>query len=368
MDMPYSEKTKIALRQWLFITILWTLAGLPIAAYDHLLTAFYYVDRTPDYRLSGSILANIGGGLVAGIFALPIYLFFLKDHSRRLPFWASLILNTLFFVLSIGLISLLITIAYQSIATRQAPWFADIWPRIWRVFSVAFLLRIELIWFFIASLTVFMIQVGEKYGQGGLVDVLLGRYHHPKQDYRIFMFLDVKSSTTIAERLGNIHYFNFINDFFADITDAIVNSKGKIYQYVGDEVVVSWSLKAGREGNNCIRCFFEAEQAIAERGTYYRKRYGFYPEFKAGYHFGRATIGEIGLIKKDIVFSGDVLNTTARIQSLCNEYQAKILLSHDLLEQLPLGDVYFHKSVGHIQLRGKTEKIEIYKLTDAPFP
>ena len=49
-------------------------------------------------------------------------------------------------------------------------------------------------------------------------------------------------------------------------------------------------------------------------------QYGVVPEFKAGFHVGFATVGEIGVLKKIIAFSGDVLNTTSRIQSNCNKF------------------------------------------------
>jgi len=58
------------------------------------------------------------------------------------------------------------------------------------------------------------------------------------------MFVDLLSSTTIAEALGNEKYHNLLHDFYADITNPIIYNKGKIYQYVGDEVIVSWRLPA----------------------------------------------------------------------------------------------------------------------------
>jgi adenylate cyclase len=54
------------------------------------------------------------------------------------------------------------------------------------------------------------------------------------------MFVDLLSSTTIAEALGNEKYHNLLHDFYADITNPIIYNKGEIYQYVGDEVIVSW--------------------------------------------------------------------------------------------------------------------------------
>ena len=70
------------------------------------------------------------------------------------------------------------------------------------------------------------------------------------------MFLDMKSSTTIAESLGHVKYFEMLKEYYSDLSDPIIKYSGEIYQYVGDEIVVSWKLKNGLQNNNCIQCFF----------------------------------------------------------------------------------------------------------------
>jgi adenylate cyclase len=73
------------------------------------------------------------------------------------------------------------------------------------------------------------------------------------------------------------------------------------------------------------------------------------------------TTGEIGVIKKDIVYSGDVMNTTSRIQAVCNKFRVNILMSKYLLDQMRLpSDLYPLKRVGVIELKGKREKVELF--------
>ena len=87
------------------------------------------------------------------------------------------------------------------------------------------------------------------------------------------------------------------------------------------------------------------------------------PKFKAGLHYGPVIAGEMGIIKREIVYSGDVLNTASRIQSLCNEMKTDILISKHLIDQV---DTMFmakkKKSLGIIDLRGKQEKVELVTL------
>ena len=76
-------------------------------------------------------------------------------------------------------------------------------------------------------------------------------------------------------------------------------------------------------------------------------------------------VGEIGILKKEITFSGDVLNTTARIQGLCNEYGVDLLISEDLYSKLNLSNNYEMRRIGACELRGKDEKVELMTITDS---
>jgi len=188
--------------------------------------------------------------------------------------------------------------------------------------------------------------------------------HGFKEVTRIFMFLDIKSSTTIAENLGHLRYFELLNDFFSDIAGPISKNKGHIYQYVGDEVVISWSLESGIENNNCINCFFEIIHTINNLNNNYLQKFSIIPEFKAGLHFGKVSTGTIGTLKKEIIYTGDVLNTASRIEGLCNQYDVNLLLSEDLLKQLTLGNNFKPQKIGEINLRGRNANITLFTVTN----
>jgi adenylate cyclase len=153
-----------------------------------------------------------------------------------------------------------------------------------------------------------------------------------------------------------------LREYYSDLSDPIINYSGEVYQYVGDEIIVSWKLKNGLLLNSCIQCFFSMKEALKKQAGKYNERFGLIPEFKAGFHFGKVTTGEIGVIKKEIIFTGDVLNTTARIQGLCNTYNVDILFSADLKKMLNLDSRFQIKSLGENELRGRDEKIELFTI------
>jgi len=210
--------------------------------------------------------------------------------------------------------------------------------------------------------SLFYFEISENIGPSMMTNYLTGRYHQPKEEKRIFMFLDMKSSTTIAEKLGHITYFELLNIYYQDLSKAIVEYEGEIYQYVGDEVIVSWPVGKGIQNHNCIRCFLGMKADLKNRSSYYLEHFEFQPEFKAGLHCGDVTTGEIGALKKEIIFTGDTLNATARIQSLCNAHEVDILISEDLIQQLPADTEIQFQSMGQCELRGRKENMELFTL------
>ena len=206
--------------------------------------------------------------------------------------------------------------------------------------------------------------ISENLGHSVLTNFFTGKYHTPREENRIFMFLDMKSSTSVAEHLGHIRYFELLSEYYSDLSNAIINHLGEVYQYIGDEVVISWKYRAGLKNNNCIKCFFAMQKDLEKRKGFYMKKFGLTPSFKAGMHVGEVTTGEIGALKKEIFFTGDVLNATSRIQGLCNQHNADFLASGDLIGQLHPDGRFEFKSLGLTRLKGRSEPIDLYAVKE----
>jgi adenylate cyclase len=196
-------------------------------------------------------------------------------------------------------------------------------------------------------------QVSSFLGEGIWLKYLKGMYRKPLEEERIFMFLDIESSTTLAEKLGNLRYSNLLRDFFSDLSEPVLETHGEIYQFVGDEAIITWPMARGIQQAGCLRCFYRIEETILERQTYYLHTYGIVPRFKAGLHGGKVVANRVGELKSEMVYHGDVLNTASRIQEQCNRYGYRILLSDTLAALLSVSGNFLFQSLGNIQLRGK---------------
>ncbi|MEL7222143.1 MAG: adenylate/guanylate cyclase domain-containing protein, partial [Bacteroidota bacterium] len=196
--------------------------------------------------------------------------------------------------------------------------------------------------------------ITQYFGPKVMINLVLGKYFRPFEEYRIFMFLDMRDSTTIAEQLGTIQYSHFIQDCFRDFTQVILKYQPEVYQYVGDEVVLTWLPEKGLPDFNCLHACFYFNEILAAKEEYYMDEYGVLPTFKAGAHIGRVRVAEIGTVRRDIAYHGDVMNTTARIQSQCNKLGYMLLISEELWKELPRKTELFQLNrIDQVDLKGK---------------
>ncbi len=312
----------------------------------------FYPHTLVEYAEAGIISILIG--LLLGILEEFVFknlfqkISFLTVSTIRALLYSFLISVVLSFVLSIE-ISFIEQISYKDAVIQyiKSPMFQ----------------RDFLYSFFFIILILFIFQIILLIGRANFFRLILGLYHRPREISRIFMFVDLKGSTTIAEKLTNKAFSSLIQDYFYDVSDAIMMFGGEIYQYVGDEIIVVWPIR--KKNLNCIRSFFKMVEIIERKRDGYLSKYGLVPEFKAGIHVGKVILTSVGKQKKEIVYHGDVLNTTSRIEGKCNELKQSLLMSEDMLNYLDLGNEFIVEKKDEIELRGKAHKLSLYGVRSA---
>lgn len=282
---------------------------------------------------------------------------------KNLAFFQKIVLKTLLYVVVVLFLLLIVSFSINSVNMKLSPFDPRVLETIAAFFLSFTLLSIVIFIGFMIGVTLFFSEIVDYLGLDVVSSFFNGKYAKSVEEDRIFMFLDMKGSTTIAEKLGHKQHYRLINDYYADMTDAIINTKGSIYQYVGDEIVIFWSVKEGLEENNCVRCFYLIKERVEARSARYLEKYQVVPEFKAGVHLGKVTRGQVGRIKRELLFTGDVLNTTARIQSLCNELKADFLTSGELKNRIA-STPYAFEDKGSFELKGRNQEISLFEVRD----
>lgn len=361
MRGQFFERFRSPLRKIFWITVAWTVIAL--IQFSMSLSTLLQLDVDLTGRdIWVPIRASSMIGVLAGLFGGSGIVFLWEKWLRTKPYGWTLLHIFFSYIVIYSVVSVPAAIHYEA-GSRGLSSFD---PAVWEiaVFQNVFApasLPPFIYWLLVVVGTLIVLQVNDKYGPGVFRAFLMGKYFQPRREERVFMFLDLRSSTTIAEQLGETVYFHFLRDVIRMATRGILKHRGEVYQYVGDEIVVSWPLDQGLQSANCLQCFFEIKQDLQEQASYFKAKYGVQPVFKAGLHYGHVMAGEIGVVKRDIAFSGDVLNTTARIQSKCNELGVDVLLSKYLADRLPEANNPYHtKEMGEVELRGKESKIALF--------
>jgi adenylate cyclase len=298
-------------------------------------------------------------GLI-GFFITGIHIFFLKPAFNHQPVWLSGLIKlsltvVLFFLITFFLLMIYYVFMYNgSFKDYLESFFTKIVET--RTFFI-FILDMGLM----TLLSIILLEVTDKYGPGTFWSIVTGEYHKPKVQDRIFIFLDINESTSIAEKLGHEKYFRMLRKFFADITIPVMANDGEIYQYVGDEIVITWANTPSNKLKSLkfIRNTFYLIERFSKQ---YQKRFGKTPSFKAGVHAGEVTAGFIGLIKKDLIYSGDTINTAARIRSMCHDLEESFILSEDFMHDFHTPHGYHIEEIGKIELKGRQEPTKLYSL------
>src|ERR1700730_13216919 len=183
------------------------------------------------------------------------------------------------------------------------PLHSGFWTSI--AYSVAFVILANLV-----------IGIANIIGPRAFLNFITGRYHSPVEEGRFVLFVDIAGSTGLAERLGGVAIHRLLDRTFRLLTLAVVDHRGEVLNYVGDEVIVTWRENSGAIDCRPLRCFMAMREALALAASQFEREFGSVPRIRGSLHFGPVIVGEIGDVKRAIVFNGDVMNTAARLEEL----------------------------------------------------
>lgn len=348
-----NKRTTLKFRQLAVVAIAWVIAGLMMSYYDYLVLRSVGQTIQGEYHFNGlAIAVNAGTGLVGALLGGSFLVFYVNEKFRDKPYWYTVFSIAFFFLFVVMVIS---SIKYFLLSGKNEYSYLSISEIVFNIDSGK--LKNIITWFVVVCLTQLLLQMNSRMGGSYFGSLFHGRYNIPREERKVFMFLDLNSSTTIAESLGDERYHELLRDFFADIANPILESSGNIYQYVGDEVVVVWDYDDGIRQSRCVNCFFEIKRQVEANRGRYLKKYGLVPTFKAGFHSGKVIAGQVGTLRREITYSGDVLNTTSRMLGMCKEFGVEVITSRILLSELCLDKTFEVLQLGSLRLRGKEQEI-----------
>jgi adenylate cyclase len=216
---------------------------------------------------------------------------------------------------------------------------------------------------FVFGITV--IRIRQLLGRRVFSSLLTGRYRHPIEEERVFLFLDVVGSSAYARQFGDLKAQAFLGAVFAALAQHVRRHNGEIDDYVGDCAIVTWAMKEGIEEARCVRCLYDMLDEIDRDCDWWLAQFGLVPQLSAALHGGSIVTAEIGVFHHKITYFGDVVNTTSRIEGLCKALKQPHLVSSDLLQRLVLPPDVVAEPQGEHIVKGRKEPVGVFALRRA---
>ena len=343
----------------LLIALCWIIIDLCIFIFQMKSGVFTFKYADPGSNTYKAIFLRELNVLLLSLIIGYLLVSLLRNFLRNSSLWFNLLVKTLVLVAVAVIMSFFIYMSYETLINHRAPG-KSINKFMENTFRPDWFIPKMLEWVLLFIFTQLAIEINEKYSPGVFFDIMVGRYLLPKEEERIIIFIDLTDSTPIAEKLGSKEYFQFIRDFIFCISAGIMEHNGRVYQYVGDEIVAWWP-SSKINAKKVVSSLLDSRKVLNKNSEIFKMAYGIIPEYKAGIHSGKVTIGQVGISKKELVMSGDTINTAARIRSACTELHQKFLVSKDFIDLAGL-ETWQSESMGLIDMKGKNEELELFAL------
>ena len=196
----------------MFITIIWVIAGALVELHNAVnydpASGKHFVYFIFGKNAAEHLLITAIGPFIGGILGGSFIIFYQREKLRGKTYGQKLLIHSLLYIL---FVSICITMVGIIGAFNNSTGGSFLEKFYGDVFSLR-VLRLLVAWYIIIIMTIFLMDVSEKYGRGTLKRLLMGKYYSPGKEERIFMFLDLKGSTTIAEKIGDELYFKMLRN------------------------------------------------------------------------------------------------------------------------------------------------------------
>ncbi|MEM7443875.1 MAG: adenylate/guanylate cyclase domain-containing protein [Pseudomonadota bacterium] len=209
----------------------------------------------------------------------------------------------------------------------------------------------------IVALCALVIEVMHIIGPRVLGNLLIGRYQSPLEEERVFLFVDLAGSTEMAQKLGDVAFQGLLSRFFFDIGETVLEAGGEIHAYIGDEVIVTWPRQP--TDARPVVCFFAIQDLLARQRRSYRNAFGVEPVVRGALHGGPTVMAACGDAKRAIVYFGDTLNTTARLEGEAKRLDRSLVATADFAMLLELPNGIEIEQLGPVSLRGRDGETDL---------
>ena len=184
--------------------------------------------------------------------------------------------------------------------------------------------------------------------------------------YITILFSDVRSFTEISEPMTPQEVFKFLNSYLARMQPSIQKNGGFVDKFIGDAIMALFELESKQDSAySAIQAAIGMQNALVIYNKH--RRSVSYPPIETGIgiHSGDVMIGTVGSNERmEFTAIGNAVNVSSRLEGLTKFYGAKIIASRETMDLLPDRDMFKHRILDWLRVKGKTQPIEIYEILE----
>jgi class 3 adenylate cyclase/HAMP domain-containing protein len=209
-------------------------------------------------------------------------------------------------------------------------------------------------------------QIFQKYVPGEIIDEVLhadsGKLLVGKKQTATILFSDIRSFTTISERLTAEQLINSLNTYFNVMVGIIIKHRGTIDKFIGDAIMAIYGAPVQHE-DDPLEAVRTALEMVGSLGDFNRRqvRIGM-PVFNIGIglNTGEVVVGNIGSQQKlDYTCIGDAVNLASRLEGLTKMYGVPVIISQ--YTRVQAGEEISVRELDSVRVKGKKEPVKIYE-------
>ncbi len=195
----------------------------------------------------------------------------------------------------------------------------------------------------------------------------------PQELTATVLFMDIRSFTSISEKMPARDLLNWLNNYLEAMTDCIMDHGGVVDKYIGDAIMAVFGVpfchseyaEIQQDALNAVAACIAMHEKLHEINQQLRIDHKPLIKFGIGLHTGQLVAGTVGGSRRlNYSVIGDAVNVAARLEAMNKE-----IVSDSPFNLLVTGrtfayvrDRYEGQKVGAIQLRGKKEETVVYAI------
>lgn len=195
-------------------------------------------------------------------------------------------------------------------------------------------------------------------GKESIIDVNLGDQIH--QEMTVF-FSDIRSFTTISEKMTPKENFDFLNEYLSNCIPAVLNNHGFIDKYIGDAVMAIFP----KDPESAVKAAIDTLRQL-EVYNNRRKEEGL-DEIRCGIglHTGPVMLGTIGNDDRmDGTVISDAVNLSSRLEGLTKQFGVSLAISGQTLKKIKNTGSFNSRFLCNVKVKGKEKAVKVYEIFD----